>query len=187
MKQPSHHDPIDILGEAYEKMYERTTENLHKAREKGGQILHDIIHQAKDKAIALEELTEEDAAKVAGWLKRDMSDFIDSLADGENEIKHWLGFETSLLETAFFDLLLQTADKTTIELNALKESARLASTYHTGEITGPGTLLCDKCGAALHFHKTGKIPPCPKCHATTYHRQSSGSKENDSENKPGTK
>ncbi len=41
---------------------------------------------------------------------------------------------------------------------------------HTGEIIGAGTLVCDQCGEKLHFHKAGKIPPCPKCHGTTFHR-----------------
>ncbi len=172
MKDPLHHDPIDILGEAYEKMYERAAVNLHQAKEKSTQIFHQFINQAKEKAVELEELTEEDATKVSEWLKRDMNDFIDYLVEGENELKDWLGFETSLLENVFLDLMLQTADKTTVELLALKEKARQASTYHTGEVTGPGTLLCDKCGEVLHFHKAGKIPPCPKCHATTYHRKS---------------
>ena len=29
MKDPDHHDPIDVLGEAYEKMYERVVENIY--------------------------------------------------------------------------------------------------------------------------------------------------------------
>ncbi|VAW66751.1 hypothetical protein MNBD_GAMMA09-2823 [hydrothermal vent metagenome] len=172
MKKPAPHDPIDILGEAYEKMYERSAKNLHQAKDKSSQIFHGFINQAKEKAVELEELTEEDAAKVASWLKRDMNDFIDYLVEGENEIKDWLGFETNLLENVFLDLMLQTADKTTIELLALKKKAKQANTYHTGEVTGPGTLVCEQCGEVLHFHKAGKIPPCAKCHATTYQRKS---------------
>ncbi len=165
-------DSVDALSKAYEKMHERAVRNLHQTKEKSAQVLHQLIHQAKDKAVKLEELTEEDAAKVADWLKRDMNDFIDALVEGESELKDWLGFETSLLENVFLDLMLQTADKTTVELLALKENARMASTWHTGEITGPGTLVCDNCGEVLHFHKAGKIPPCAKCHATSYHRKS---------------
>ncbi|VAW71917.1 hypothetical protein MNBD_GAMMA10-1279 [hydrothermal vent metagenome] len=173
MRDPRH-DPVDALSKAYDKMHERAAKNLHQAQDKSAQLLHHFINQAKDKAVALEELTEEDAAKVARWLKRDMNDFIDYLVEGENELKDWLGFETNLLENVFLDLLLQTADKTTVELLALKENARRASIYHTGEITAPGTLICDKCGEVLHFHKTAKIPPCAKCHATAYHRKPNG-------------
>jgi hypothetical protein len=145
MKDPLRHDPLDALGEAYEKMFERAVENFHKAEEKSGALFHKMIDEAKEKAVELEEVSREDA-------------------------ENWLGFETTLLESSIFDLLLKAADKTTLELLKMKEDAQQASIYHTGEITGPGTLACDQCGEKLHFRKAGKIPPCPKCHATTFHR-----------------
>jgi Zn finger protein HypA/HybF involved in hydrogenase expression len=52
----------------------------------------------------------------------------------------------------------------------LKMQAELAE-YHSGEIIGLGTLACDKCGEKLHFHNPGRIPPCPKCHGTHFHRE----------------
>ena len=82
----------------------------------------------------------------------------------------WLVFETTLLESETLDLLLKAADKTTVKLLQLKKDTQQISTYHTGEITGLGTLVCDQCDEKLHFHKAGKIPPCPKCHATVFHR-----------------
>ena len=57
------------------------------------------------------------------------------------------------------------------ELNLTAEQAREASFYHTGEVTGPGTLVCVECGKELHFHKAGHIPPCPGCRGTRYQRQ----------------
>ncbi|MDX2503220.1 MAG: zinc ribbon-containing protein [Gammaproteobacteria bacterium] len=171
MNKSKDDDPLDALGEAYETMYERAAENLHNAKEKSGSLLHKFIDEAQEKAVALEELTKEDAEKLSGWLKRDLDDTIDYLAETDYELKDWLGFETTFLETVLLDSLLQTADKTTVELLAIKENARLASIYSTGEITGPGTLICDQCGEILHFHKAGKIPPCPKCHATRFHRK----------------
>jgi len=171
MTHPSHNDPIDALGAAYEKMYERAAENLHKAEETTGSLLHKLIDEAKEKAVELEELSEEDAVKLAGWLKRDLDDAANYLSETGLELKDWLGFETALLESAVLDLLLKAADKTTVELLAMKENARRTYAYRTGEITGPGTLVCDQCGEKLHFHRAGKIPPCPKCHATDFHRQ----------------
>lgn len=171
MKDTLNHDPIDILGEAYEKMYERAAENLHNAKEKSSSLLHKFIDEAEEKAVELKEISKEDAEKLSNWLKRDLNDAADYFADTEHELKDWLGFETALLETYAVYLLEQTADKTTVELLALKENALLAGIYKTGEITGPGTLICDQCGEVLHFHKAGKIPPCPKCHATSFHRK----------------
>ena len=170
MTKPTHSDPIDALGAAYEKMYERAAENLHSTEKKSAQLLHKLIDEAKDKAVELKELSEDDAAKLADWLKRDLDDTVNYLSDTGNELKDWLGFETALLESAVLDLMLKAADKTTVELLTMKDYARQPHAYHTGEITGPGTLVCDQCSEKLHFHRAGKIPPCPKCHATTFHR-----------------
>lgn len=170
MTKPTHNGPIDALGAAYEKMYERAAQNLHSTEKKSAQLLHKLIDEAKDKAVELKELSEEDAAKLADWLKRDLDDTVNYLSETGLELKDWLGFETTLLESAMLDLLLKSADKTTVELLTMKDYARQPHAYHTGEITGPGTLVCDQCEEKLHFHRAGKIPPCPKCHATTFHR-----------------
>jgi hypothetical protein len=172
MKKSKQEDPFDILSEAYEKMYERAVEDLHKVKEKTGPLLHKAIDEAKDKAVELEEVSREDATKLADYLKRDINDALYYLSQTGREIKNWLGFETTLLEFEFLDMLLDIADKTTVELQQFKENAAHPE-YHTGEITGPGTLSCNKCGEKLHFYKAGKIPPCPKCHATVFHRSTS--------------
>lgn len=172
MNKAKYDDPLDALGEAYEKLYEHTAADIHKLKDFSDNGLHQIIEEAKDKAIELDELTEEDALKLAQWLKRDLEDAVRYLSETTHEIKDWLGFESSLLENELFLMFLDIADKTTVELQQFKENAKHPE-YHTGEITGPGTLTCDECGERLHFYKAGKIPPCPKCHATVYHRSTS--------------
>ena len=69
------------------------------------------------------------------------------------------------------DMFAKVADRTRLELDRFADNARAASLYHTGEVTGPGTLVCAGCGKELHFHKAGRIPPCPKCHGTEYRRE----------------
>ena len=64
------------------------------------------------------------------------------------------------------------ADQTSLQLRNWAEQARQASLYRTGEVTGPGALICTACGAEMHMHKTGRIPPCPKCHGTGFKRAS---------------
>ena len=164
-------DPLDIMGVAYETMLERSAEEYRKMEKKRGPALHTFIDKAKAKAIELEELTEEEAAHIAEYLKRDLADAAFYISEQGREIRDWLDFEDSLIATELLDMFLQAADPTTVEMNALKLELIAQSTYKTGEITGPGALVCDACGEVLHFHKAGRIPPCPKCHETTYHRK----------------
>jgi hypothetical protein len=170
MKDPLHHDPVDMIGEAYERMLERALEDLRAVREKTGPAFHDLIDKARDTAVELGELSRDEADRLSAYLKRDLSDAAGYLVETGDELKDWLGFETRLIESKAFELFMRAADKTTVELLALKEKVQAGPDYHTGEVTGPGTLVCDKCGARLQFHKPGKIPPCASCHASSFHR-----------------
>ncbi len=163
-------DPLDALGSVYEKMHEHVAENLHNAKDRSGALIHELIEEARQKAVDIGDVAEEDAEKLANWLKRDLDDAISYLSETEYAFKDWLGFETSLIKNEFISAMLATADKTTLALLRMKENAHEPYDYHTGEIAGFGTLICDACGEKLHFHKAGHIPPCPKCHETSFHR-----------------
>jgi len=164
------HDPIDALGEAYERLLEATIDDLHKARERSGPALHALIDQTKIKLLEAEEYTEEDLERVGQYLKRDLIDAASYLAESGEEFATWLGFDVQLIEERLKEQFSQAADQTTVELLKLKEQAAL-SAYRSGEITGPGTLVCDQCGERLQFHRVSKIPPCPRCKGSTFHRQ----------------
>jgi len=170
MKEPRHNDPLDSLGAAYEKMFERVVEGFRKSDDKSEGLIQRLIDDARDTAVELGEVSREEAEKLAGYVRRDLHDFIENIAETGRDWKDWLGFEAILLEAGFLEMLAEAADPTTLALQKLKLDADMAG-WHTGEIAGPGTLVCDQCGEKLHFHKTGRIPPCPGCHATSFHRQ----------------
>lgn len=169
-KKSNHIDPLDTLGSVYEDMYESIVDSLQTAKNKTAPQLLEWISEAKQKAIELDELTDEDAKKLGLWLKRDFDDMLHYLSETEGELKEWLGFEVTLLKSTLIQKMLEAADKTTLELLRMKDNIHQPSTYHTGELTGPGTLVCDNCQEILNFYKAGKIPPCPKCSSTEYHR-----------------
>lgn len=170
MADDKHKDTLDTLGEAYDTMYEHVSENLHKAKEKSGPVIHELIEEARQKVVELEDVADEDAEKLAKWLRRDLDDVISYLSETEYAFKDWLGFETSIIKRSLINAMLETADQTTLALLRMKDNAHEPYDYHTGEIAGYGTLICDECGEKLHFHQAGKIPPCPKCHKTRFHR-----------------
>ncbi|HIP53099.1 MAG TPA: hypothetical protein EYH03_03700 [Chromatiales bacterium] len=161
-------DPVDKLTEAYSKMLERTVDAFHKAEEKSASVFHRVIDEAREKAVEMGELSREEADKVAEYLRRDIHDAAAYMEKTGEEFKAWLGFETDLIDAELYNLFVQVADPTVLELLELKAQA---SIYRTGEVAGPGTLICEQCGEKLHFSKPGKIPPCPKCHGSIFHRE----------------
>ena len=75
------------------------------------------------------------------------------------------------MQNRMLEMFAGMADQTSQALKGFADQARHASLYNTGEITAPGVLQCTECGELLHFEKTGHIPPCPKCNATTFQRK----------------
>ncbi|MCP5141422.1 MAG: zinc ribbon-containing protein [Gammaproteobacteria bacterium] len=167
MKEARNPDPIDALGAAYERLLERSIDDAHALEKEFGPSVRRWIEQARDKAVELGELSVEEGDRLATFLKRDLSDAGRYMARFGDELRGWWGFESSLLESGLMQRFLAAADRTTLELRDLEEHA---GEYHTGEITGPGTLVCRDCGETLSFRKPGRIPPCPKCHGTHYAR-----------------
>ncbi|MBL4712416.1 MAG: zinc ribbon-containing protein [Gammaproteobacteria bacterium] len=171
MKNSILDEPLEALTEAYEMMHDRDARQLKDAKKHTGPLLHTFIDEARKKAVELDELTEHDAEKLTQWLKRDLDDAISHIAETDDKLIDWLGFETTRIESALLYLLLETADKTTVELLRLKDVAKRPYAYYTGEITGPGTLVCDQCEEKVIFLKAGHIPSCPTCHQTSFHRE----------------
>ena len=168
-EMPPPRDPIEALGEAYELLLEKATEEAKKLKDKTGPALHQIIDASSEALSEMTELSREQADKVREYLKRDLTEAARYMDDTGKDFRDWLAIDTQLVESYLLDRMIQAADWTTVELMKLKQNAQAAE-YHTGEICGPGVLICDACGEQLHFHKAGHIPPCPKCKATVFHR-----------------
>jgi len=167
MKLPSDKDPIDVLGKIYETIYEDSVTAFRNSEKKTSETLHIVIDEAGELISEAEELTREQIIEVSGYVKRDIDDLAIFLSKTGKELSDWLGFELGLLETKVIEQLFEAVDPSTLSLLKLKEQREI---FHTGQISGPGILTCDACGEQLHYYKAGRIPPCPKCHKTEYHR-----------------
>lgn len=167
------HSNNEKLVQAYNQMMIRVSEALADATKKAEPILAKTIDTAEDKAVELGELSREEARKIAEYLRRDLQDVGEFLTSTEaEEFSDWLRFDIQQIESRLFDMFLSVADQAKLDMLDFEEQLAEACEYRTGEITGPGTLVCEACGEVLHFHKAGHIPPCPKCHATAFMRVS---------------
>ncbi|MCB1761014.1 MAG: zinc ribbon-containing protein [Gammaproteobacteria bacterium] len=170
MSEQQKKDPVDRMTEAYEQMLERVDGILEQAEKSTLPTLRRSLDQARERAVELNELTREEAEKLTGYLERDMKDAAAFLVETGNEFRDWWRFDMQLIEQRLLEMFANVADRTRVELERLADRAREASSYHTGEVTGPGTLVCEGCGKTLHFHKAGRIPPCSECRGTTFRR-----------------
>ncbi len=161
------------LSAAYDRMMTRVHEFLDNAESEASPTLKQRIEMARQRAVELREVTSEEADKVAAYVERDLHDAAEYLQRSGNEFSTWLQFDLQQIENRMFEMFAKVADRTRFELDKLAIQARAAKQYHTGEITGIGTLYCADCNTQMHFKKTGRIPPCPKCHKTEFKRRPS--------------
>jgi len=151
--------------------YNNMIKYLHDALNDTSKTISHGLDVAKEKTSELGGLTQEEINKVSDYVKRDVEDAAHSLTDdSKNSLSEWLKFDIELIENFALDAFLNVADKTRIELAKLEQAAREASMYHSGEVTGPGTLICTQCGKELVFKTTSEIPACPECGNKTFQR-----------------
>jgi ElaB/YqjD/DUF883 family membrane-anchored ribosome-binding protein len=157
------------LVQAYEQMLERTKEAVDQAQEATPK-LRQMLEQVRDNMVELGELSREEGAKIADYVERDIADAAHWLVDTGEELKNWWRFDLELIEQRWLEAFTSVADQTSVQLKQWAERARDAALYQAGQITGPGTLVCDKCGAETHFTRSGRIPACAECGNLTFRR-----------------
>jgi hypothetical protein len=170
MTEKEKDDGTDKLVDAYDRMLRSTHAHMEKAPREESPAFRELLDKTREALVEGGELTREAATKAADYLERDIKEAARYIAETGEDLKKWWRFDRDLVEARLLEMFSRVADQTSLQLHAWEEQARRASRYRTGEISGPGTLVCSVCGAELHTHKTGRIPPCPKCHATEFTR-----------------
>lgn len=132
--------------------------------------LQKALNAAKDEAVHLGEVTLEEAHEISEYIKRDINDAAEYMMETSAEFGDWLMLDIEIIERNIIDLFLSVADRTRIELEQFQHPPHHPNEYRSGEITGPGTLVCARCGHNVAFITTGEIEPCPECGHTVFQR-----------------
>lgn len=155
---------IEAYNKLMENLYEIMDDTLHSVA--------DAMELAKEKTSELGELTQEEINEVSDFLMRDIEHAATTTpaVSDDDSLNEWLKFDIELLENFALDDFFSLADKTRIELAKLDIQAKQYHPYKSGDITGPGTFVCDTCSKKIAFKSTSEIPECPECHAKTFTR-----------------
>ncbi|MDD5579796.1 MAG: zinc ribbon-containing protein [Methylobacter sp.] len=154
---------VEAYTDLMEHLYEAMDDTLHS--------FADALEISKEKTKKTSDLTDEEVDKVSGYVKRDIEHAAHGLTHKEDSqsLSEWFKFDIELIENFALDAFLSLADKTRLELAKLEQLAE-QNTYHTGDITGPGTFVCDFCNKEISFKSTSQIPKCPDCRGVTFFR-----------------
>jgi len=160
----------DRLTQAYERLLQRVDEALSSINEHTGDVLNHALDNAKAKAVELGELTREEVDKIQESIARDLHTAGQYLGKEERELADRLRLNLLLAEKTLIQRLATLAQDSILEFDHLHKAKQRFDEWHTGEVTMIGVLSCRNCGEHIHFERIGRIPPCPKCHATVFER-----------------
>ncbi|MCX7098227.1 MAG: zinc ribbon-containing protein [Methylococcales bacterium] len=145
--------------------------HLHETMEDTLHSFAEALEISKEKTSKTSDLSADELNKLTGFIKRDIEQAAHGLSSEEDSgsLSEWFKFDIELIENFALDAFLSVADKTRIELAKLKQLAE-THTYHSGDITVPGTFICDACGKEIAFKTPSEIPECPACNAKVFIR-----------------
>ena len=155
---------VEAYNDLMEHLYEIMDDTLHSVA--------DAMEIAKEKTSQLGGLTQEEINEVATFLMRDIEHAANTApaVSDKNSLAEWFNFDINLIENFALDDFFSLADKTRIELAKIENEAKKYHPYKSGDITGPGSFICDNCGKQIAFKSTSEIPECPECKAKTFTR-----------------
>jgi len=160
-------DVTDKLVNGYNTMLDKLSEWTEKADETAGPMIINGVKETEEFLAELQEWSKEEIDLISRYVKRDLHDAASKMENQNKSFKEWLEFDLDQVEEKLLSVFSNMTDKTRQELEHLKETA---NEWHTGEVTSIGTLVCTNCGKELHFHKSGRIPPCSSCSHTQFKR-----------------
>lgn len=156
----------------FTEAYDKLMEHLYEAMDDTLHSVADAMELAKEKTSKLGGVTQDELNQIAEFLMRDIEHAAHSspAVSSEDSLAEWFKFDIELLENFALDAFTSIADKTRIELAKIENQAKKFHSYKSGDITGPGTFVCDSCGKQIAFKSTSQIPECPDCKAKTFSR-----------------
>lgn len=154
-------EKFDLLAERARKIYEASAD-------KSAKTLEAALRQARNGLEAAGEFRREEGESLESWLRRDLQLAHRNAKAVGSGIKE--EFDSSGVSSSVLGLAATVLQNTGETLQAWAAKADEATSYRTGEVTGPGTLSCKRCDTELRMAESSKIPPCPKCHATDFRK-----------------
>ncbi len=165
--------PANHLISAYNQMMKEMRDAFEHS-DPSDISLQKALDLARDQAVHLGQVTVEEAYEIGEYIKRDINDAAEYMMDSSAEFYDWLMLDIEVIEHKVMELFLSVADFTRIELEQFKQPASVSeqiTVYKSGEITGPGTLICESCGKAKPFLSSDEITDCLKCGHTCFIRR----------------
>jgi len=158
-------DQGDTVADQYDELAERFKELFESGAEKSADFAGVAMEKARKQLTAAGAFSEEQGKNLKSFLERDLSQMADTMRDEAKE-----KLNPSRVSAGAMSSLSSLLNMAGSAISSIAEKTQKAISCRSGEITSAGTLTCVSCCCEMHFKKTGRVPPCPKCHATEFRK-----------------
>jgi len=152
-------------ADQYDQLAARFKELFDAGAEKSSEFAQAALEKAREQLTAAGAFSEEQGKKLQGFMERDFTRIAESMRDEARERLNPARLGAGALSS--ISSLLHAASTALSDVATRAEKGLLC---RSGEVTSAGTLTCISCGHDIHLKKTGRVPPCPKCHATEFRK-----------------
>ena len=160
-----HVDQGDTVADQYDELAARFKEQFEAGAEKSAEFAGVAMEKAREQLTAAGAFSEEQGKNLKTFLERDLSQMVETMRDEAKE-----KLNPSRVGAGAMSSLSSLLNMAGSRFASIAEKTQKAITCRSGEITSAGTLTCISCKHDIHFKKTGRVPPCPTCHATEFRK-----------------
>jgi len=153
----------DEEANQYDELADKFHEVFDDSADKTSEFAETAMEKARQQLTLAGRFTEEQGQKLKTFLENDFSRVTQEMKIGAKE-----KLNPSRLGAGALASMSKLLHVTGVALSSFAEKADGALACKSGEITSAGSLKCNACEYEMHFKKTGRIPPCPKCHKTEF-------------------
>lgn len=151
------------LLRGYEQMLRRLRTMMDQPDHLTRPRLHDALQAAKRQTVEQGELSHEEAERIGDYLRRDLEQAAQYTAAEDQDLAGWLHMDLQLIEDWLLDQFAKATDLTRVEYLNFQHGMLPPEVFSSGEVAGPGALVCNDCGNTLLFEHVDIIPQCPNC------------------------
>jgi hypothetical protein len=152
----------------FEKLASRTKERLIASKGKSMEWLHMAVDASADQLEKAGDFTKEEGKRASRFLKRDLAATRVDFTRARESLNR--GLSPSRVSAGFVSLASHLLGSMGEVFRGWAAKSEEALTFNTGEVSGPGRLTCTDCGTELKLERSSRIPPCAKCHKTTFRK-----------------
>jgi len=153
----------DIEAAQYDQLAASFVEFFEGGAEKSAAFAQTALEKARKQLTSAGAFSEEQGLKLKKFMERDFAHMATEMRDEAKE-----KLDPSRLSVGALSSIASLLRGAGSMLSDVANRADRNLKCRSGEITTAGTLICSACGHEIHKRKTGRVPPCPKCHATEF-------------------